>query len=65
MTPAIEEALMWQGIEIFRGRDRWKSRCPVCSYTRLKKMERCMSVKLLGDAATLFCYHCGYEGVVS
>lgn len=49
------------GIDVPRGfRGEWRSTCPVCSHTRRKKYDECLSANT--DCGIWHCHNCGYSG---
>lgn len=59
MTP-VSEALMWRGITP-PPQDSRKTTCPVCSHTRAKQDERCLSIYPKAGWVDWRCHHCGWE----
>jgi hypothetical protein len=55
-----EQALMWRGISPPPAGSR-KTTCPVCSATRRKADEPCLSVYEVSWGVEWFCHHCGWE----
>lgn len=60
MTP-LHEALMWAGITPPATNSR-KTTCPMCSNTRAKREQRCLSIYPAAHLVAWFCHHCQWEG---
>ena len=55
----IHEALMWRGITPPPEGSR-KTTCPMCSHTRAKSSERCLSIYPGNQWISWQCHHCGW-----
>ena len=57
---SVTQTLIWRGITPPPPNSR-KTTCPMCSATRLKRDERCLSVYIGNTAIEWNCHHCGYS----
>ena len=45
---------------------KFKARCPLCSSTRKKKRERCLTVRIEDErTAYCVCFHCAERGTIT
>jgi transcription elongation factor Elf1 len=63
MTPALTEALMWAGITPPPAGSK-KTTCPVCSHTRKKQKERCLTVWESEGLVFVKCHNCGHDDAI-